>query len=258
MARFIRQFALRRLRDAAPWRFAHTLAISLAGALVISTASATPPPQRSLEIPPIIDPSRTAVLSGFVPLKAPEPKSKEGADSDREPGSPTQREAASPSADEEVRLPVVWVVAPPGTRTSAGPEQVMVVQGAAFVPTTVVVSPGTPVALRTTESGVRQVRGEGSLRVDRRLTRATRATPVTLDRTGAVDLTVREEPSAKGVIVCVESPFSAVATRDGSFRIIGLPPGRRQVRIRLPDGKILEKSVELVAGREHTVDWRKD
>jgi len=125
-----------------------------------------------------------------------------------------------------------------------------------FNPTTLAVTPGTVIDFRTHERGVVVVRGEGLMRVDRRLTRDTRAVPVVPQRTGAIDLTIADNAAASGLIVCVDSPYLTVADAEGAFRIVGIAPGRRQVRIRLPDGKVLERTVELNAGREHTVDWR--
>jgi len=199
------------------------------------SAARVPPPQRSLDIPPIVDPSRTAVLSGYVPNK---PLAKDGTKV-----SPALRS-------------VVWVLKPAGARIPALSDQVMVLGATDFTPSTLAVTPGTNVSLRTTEQGVRTVQGSGSIRVERRLTRETTALPVILERAGTVALSSREVPDAAGLIVAVDSGFLAVATGEGAFRIVGLPPGRREVRIRLPDGKILEKTVDLRAGGELEVDWR--
>jgi len=134
--------------------------------------------------------------------------------------------------------------------------QPVIVNDAGFHPTTLAVTPGTTIDFRTNESGVRVLRGTGSVRFERRLTRATRTLPVVAERIGAIELSVRESADARGLVVCVDSPFLTVAERDGSFRIFGLPPGRRDVRFRLSDGTVFERRVDLVAGRELAVDWR--
>lgn len=210
--------------------------------------SPIPPPQRSLEVPPIIDPAKTAVLSGFAPLREPRSDKK---------GSGTGADAPAPDADEiDPRRVVVWIVRPTSARTPRLPDQVLMVNEGGFSPTTLAVTPGTSVELRTTAPGVIVVRGEGLTRLERRLTRATRALPVVPDRVGAIDLTERDYPDAKGLVVCVDSPFLDVARERGEFRLVGIPPGRREVRIRLPNGTIIEKTVDLEAGRELVVDWR--
>lgn len=224
-----------------------------------------PPPQRSLDVPPIIDPRTTAVLSGYVPVRDSTEagggqgstpgaggSGNSGASGPAKPGVPSAREQT-----QETRRSVVWIVRPTSARTPRLPEQTIMVNAGTFAPSTVAVTPGTTIDLRTDESGVVTVIGAGLLRLERRLTRATRAIPIVTDRVGAIDLTLRSSPSAKGLIVCVDSPFLNVATADGSFRIFGLPPGRNEVRVRLPNGKILERTVDLVAGKELIVDWRK-
>lgn len=219
-----------------------------------------PPPQESLEIPPIIDPARTAVLSGFVPTVDPEEAEKRGrgAGAGESPGA--GRGAPGGAAAEEpaeVRRSVVWVIPTAGSRVPRQPMQTMIAAPSGFSPTTIALTPGTAVDLRMNDTGVRIVRGEGLMRFERRLTRDTRALPVVPERPGAIDLSMRDNDEAKGLIVCVESPFLTVAGADGSFRIVGLPPGRRQVRIRLPEGKVLERTVDLTAGQELEVDWRR-
>lgn len=223
-----------------------------------------PPPQESLEIPPIIDPAKTAVLSGFVPITDPDaksppapPKAGQG-ENGAQGGAPGGSE--DPEAEEggvkEVRRTVVWVIPPSRGRVPRGPDQAMIASERGINPTTLAVTPGTVIDFRTHERGVVIVRGEGLMRVDRRLTRDTRTVPVVPRRTGAIDLTVAGNDEAAGLIVCVDSPYLTVADAQGAFRIVGIAPGRRQVRIRLPDGKVLERTVTLIAGRELTVDWR--
>lgn len=212
--------------------------IALLTALFLAAAPQGPPPQRSLQIPPISDPTRTAVLSGFVPPRA----LAKGAQS----GSELSPQLRS----------VVWVISPASRRIEPLPDQVMVLGPDHFSPGTLAVTPGTRVDIRTTERGVRVVRGSGAVRIERRLTRDTSALPVILSRPGAIRLSANEPPSAAGAIVAIDSPFITVAGEDGSFRIVGLPPGRREVRVRLPDGSMLERTVDLRAGGETAVDWR--
>jgi len=243
----------------------------------VSQQPPRPPPQRSLEIPPIIDPEKTAVLSGFVPLRESAaagagaaggagagpgagagagPGAGEGAGAAGGAGPAGDTGAKGAVAKPEARRTVVWMVRPPGGRTPELPDQAIIVSESGFAPSTIAVTPGTAVDLRTFAPSVTSVRGEGLLRFERRLTRATRSIPVVPARAGAIDLSLRDAPETKGLIVCVDSPFLTVAEADGSFRIVALPPGRREIRVRLPGGKVLERTVQLVAGKELVVDWR--
>ncbi len=213
-----------------------TRAACLAALLITPFGTATPPPQRSLKIPPIIDPTRTAVLSGLVALQSkPDEKIPDGLRS------------------------VVWVVRPASMRTPSMEDQVMVLGAMAFTPATVVATPGTRIQLRGSERGVRVVKGSGVQRFERRLDRATASTPIVAERTGAIELiaeATREARESAGAIVIVDTPFAAVAHGDGAFRIVGLPTGRQQVRMRLADGKEFSQTVDLRAGGELVVDWR--
>lgn len=238
-----------------PARIAWLVVLGVAGlgasAIAQSRSPPIPPPQQSLDIPPLIDPARTAVLSGMVPLKS--QKQREGS------SPPPSKGAAADRAPENrgpPLLPVVWIVPSAGTTIPRLPDQPVIVGDDGFYPTTILTTPATIVGFRSRESGVRVVVGRGALRFERRLTRDTRALPVVPERPGATELSVREAPDVKGVIVCVNSAYATVADSIGSFRIVGVPPGRWQVKVRLPDGTELERTVDLRAGREHTVDWR--
>ncbi|MBM4113446.1 MAG: carboxypeptidase regulatory-like domain-containing protein [Phycisphaerae bacterium] len=199
-------------------------------------AASVPPPQGSLDIPPIIDPARTAVLSGLVPTKS------------------------SPDAVVADGLrSVVWVAKPASMKTQPLGDQVMVLGAWGFKPATIVITPKTSVELRGSEPSIRQVKGSGLLTFERRLNRATTSTPVVPERTGVIKLEAAATEDAlttSGAIVVVDTPFSTVAGSDGAFRIVGLAPGRNKVKVRLPDGKEFERTVELKAGGEVVVDWR--
>lgn len=195
-----------------------------------------PPPQRSLDVPPINDPSRTAILTGVVPIKSP----------------------TDTSTPDGLRS-VVWVTKTASTRTPTMPRQVMVLGAWGFRPATIVVTPRTEIELRGSEPGIRTVRSSGVLSVERRLNRATNAMPLIPERAGVIDLKAERTADAldtRGSIVVVDTPFCTVADAKGAFQIVGLPPGRNQVKVRLPNGKEFERTVELRAGSELVVDWQ--
>lgn len=77
---------------------------------------------------------------------------------------------------------------------------------------------------------------------------------VTMSRAGQVNVFCNIHPQMIGYILIVPGPHHVRAARDGSFRIDGVPAGRRRITAWAPEARRVTREVEVPPGGTATVD----
>lgn len=154
---------------------------------------------------------------------------------DRAPEERSPVDEVVGSAPAEVRgFPSVVLLHPlapaPGSEHGQPTDTVVMDQyGMQFVPEIVLARPGQPVAFTNSDDTphIVTVRAEGSSStlLDEATDVGTRL-DITFDRSGAYDVSCGMHPGMAGIVLVTEASYSALADRDGAWRIPDVPPGR--------------------------------
>lgn len=121
--------------------------------------------------------------------------------------------------------------------------------GKQFIPSTLIVRVGQPVAFRNSEDMPHNV----YVTVKRRGTEVFNVSTDylqkythTFDRAGEYDVTCNLHPGMNAVVIAVDTPYAAVADNGGRFAITNVPPGPYRLSVSSA-GQVIESSVDVAA-----------
>jgi plastocyanin len=152
------------------------------------------------------------------------------------------------------------VVSVDGPRTPAGPEAPHVVidqRDETFVPRVVVVPVGTTVDFPNHDRVLHNVSSSSpAKRFDLGMFGGGETRSVTFDTPGVVAVRCHVHPRMEAFVVVHENGLAAVTDARGSYTIVGVPPGRHEVRVWQERGPERRVPVDVRAGEVQSLDVR--
>lgn len=208
----------------------------LAPALVILTLGAPP---RSVE-------AQTGTVAGTVTLEQAQVRRRTAG---RYPGQ-------AAGAPEIQRIPVVaYVVGRVGNATFSSASALMVQRDTAFAPSALTIPVGGTVEFPNDDEFFHNVFSYSSAhRFDLGRYPRGESKSEQFQEPGIVEVFCEVHDKMRGVIVVTENPFHAIVGEDGSFRIVGLPPGDHVVAFWSADHRPAQQTVTVRAGSTTTVE----